>query len=113
MFIPGIIPKDSEVGEITLESVEFNYPSRLEAKVLDNFSLTIKKGQQIALVGSSGCGKSTIIQLLERYYDPNAGCVKIGQHDIKDLNLHWFRSQIGIVSQEPVLFDMTIAENIA
>ena len=64
-------------------------------------------------MGSSGCGKSTVMQLLERYYDPNAGCIRIGQTDIRELDLHWLRSQIGIVSQEPVLFDMSIAENIA
>ena len=76
-------------------------------------NLTIKKGQQIALVGSSGCGKSTVTQLLERYYDSDSGEIKIGEHNLRRINLKWLRSQIGIVSQEPILFDMSIRDNIA
>lgn len=124
-------------SDIRFNSVQFFYPTRPEVKVLDNFDLTIKKGQRIALVGSSGCGKieinklslgkpfnmrkfphiflgkSTITQLIERYYDVNEGQVTINDIDIKELSLGWLRSQIGIVSQEPILFDATIAENIA
>ena len=73
-------------------------------------SLTVQKGQKIALVGSSGCGKSTITQLLERFYDPSAGQIKIGQHYLRDLSLEWLRSQISIVSQEPILFDASIGK---
>lgn len=108
----GLVPSAGELDEINLEKLDFHYPNRPEVKVLNDLSLTIKKGQQVALVGSSGCGKSTVMQLLERYYDPDAGCVKVGVYDLKELNLHWLRSQIGIVSQEPVLFDMSIRENI-
>ncbi|CAF0897005.1 unnamed protein product [Brachionus calyciflorus] len=100
-------------GDITLKSVEFFYPNRPESKILDNMNITIKQGQQIALVGSSGCGKSTITQLLERFYDANSGEVLVNGINIKNLNLHWLRSKIGIVSQEPILFDRSIAENIA
>ena len=64
-------------------------------------------------MGSSGCGKSTVTQLLERFYDVDAGEIKISNLDVRSANLFWLRSQIGIVSQEPILFDGTIAENIA
>ena len=69
-------------------------------------------GQTLALVGSSGCGKSTILALMQRLYDPLMGSLSLDETDLKDLNIRWLRSQIGIVSQEPVLFDGTIAENI-
>ena len=98
---------------IVFNSLEFKYPSRPDAPVLQNLSLIVKKGQRVALVGSSGCGKSTITQLLERFYDADAGEVKISNLDVKNADLNWLRSQIGIVSQEPILFDGTIAENIA
>lgn len=71
------------------------------------------QGKTVALVGSSGCGKSTIIQLLERFYDPSSGTVSLDEEDIKFLDIHNLRSSVGIVSQEPNLFDRTIAENIA
>lgn len=104
---------DSLNGEIKLENIEFTYPTRPDAKVLDRLSVRIRKGQRVALVGSSGCGKSTITQLIERFYDPDNGSVSFCEQNLKDLNLHWLRSQIGIVSQEPILFDMSIRENIA
>ena len=66
----------------------------------------------MALVGPSGCGKSTVVSLLERFYDVNAGSVKVDNDDIRDLNIRWLRRQIGIVCQEPVLFDRSIADNI-
>ena len=69
-------------------------------------------GQTLALVGSSGCGKSTILALMQRLYDPLMGSLSLDETDLKDLNIRWLRSQIGIVSQEPVIFDGTIAENI-
>lgn len=100
-------------NEIKFKDVEFAYPTRPEVKVLNKFNITIKKGQKIALVGSSGCGKSTITQLLERFYDPDTGDILINEHKSTSLNLHWLRSQMGIVSQEPILFDTSIADNIA
>ena len=99
-------------GDIGMQNVEFEYPSRPGVKVLDNMSLSVKPGQTLALVGPSGCGKSTVVSLLERFYDPLSGSLTLDGSDLRDLNLHWLRSQMNIVSQEPVLFDTTIAENI-
>jgi ABC-type multidrug transport system fused ATPase/permease subunit len=76
-------------------------------------NLTIKPGQTVALVGSSGSGKSTLVRLLERFFDPVSGQILIDSHDIRSLNVHWLRQQIGIVSQEPVLFNTSIRENIS
>ena len=80
--------------------------------MLDGFSLQLEAGKTYALVGPSGCGKSTVIQLLQRFYDPNAGEVLVGGKNIRTLNTKWLRKNIGVVSQEPVLFDTTIANNI-
>jgi len=74
--------------------------------------VTVKPGQTLALVGTSGSGKSTVVSLIERFYDPHAGSLALDGSDLRDLNLQWLRSQIGVVSQEPVLFDASIAENI-
>ncbi|XP_041844872.1 ATP-binding cassette, sub-family B (MDR/TAP), member 4 [Melanotaenia boesemani] len=100
-------------GNVSFEDVKFNYPSRPDIPILQGLNLKVKKGETLALVGSSGCGKSTTIQLLERFYDPKDGRVLMDNMNVKQLNIHWLRSQIGIVSQEPVLFDCTLAENIA
>lgn len=80
--------------------------------MLDGFNLSVNAGQTFALVGASGCGKSTVIQLLQRFYDPNSGEVLVGGRDIRTFNIKWLRHHIGVVSQEPVLFDSTIAQNI-
>ena len=69
-------------------------------------------GKTLALVGPSGCGKSTVVSLIERLYDPVGGDLSLDGTDLRDLNIRWLRSQIGIVSQEPVLFDASIADNI-
>uniref|UniRef100_A0A8C5TA38 Phosphatidylcholine translocator ABCB4 n=1 Tax=Malurus cyaneus samueli TaxID=2593467 RepID=A0A8C5TA38_9PASS len=100
-------------GNITIKDVAFNYPNRPEVKILQGLNLKVEKGQTLALVGSSGCGKSTVVQLLERFYDPLDGEMLFDGKDAKALNIQWLRAQIGIVSQEPILFDFTIAENIA
>ncbi|CAF0839930.1 unnamed protein product [Adineta ricciae] len=99
-------------GEIHFDQVEFVYPTRPTARVLNKFDLIVKPGQRVALVGASGCGKSTIIQLLERFYDTNRGRILLDDTNIRELNLHWIRSHFGLVSQEPILFDLTIMENI-
>ena len=114
MILCSIIPlfQDKPSGDIAVNSVHFNYPSRPEVKVLQGMSVSVKPGQTLALVGPSGCGKSTIVSLVERFYDPVTGNVTMEGTDLRDLNLSWLRRQIGIVSQEPVLFDATIAENI-
>ena len=75
-------------------------------------NLDVYKGQTVALVGSSGCGKSTTVQLLQRFYDPDDGAILIDGTDIRLLNVQWLRQHIGVVSQEPVLFATSIAENI-
>ncbi|XP_025004168.2 ATP-dependent translocase ABCB1 isoform X1 [Gallus gallus] len=100
-------------GNITFKDVAFKYPTRPEVKVLQGLNIEVEKGQTLALVGSSGCGKSTVVQLLERFYDPLSGEVLLDGRNTKTLNIQWLRAQIGIVSQEPILFDCTIAENIA
>ncbi|CAF4159049.1 unnamed protein product, partial [Adineta steineri] len=100
-------------GETDFNQVKFVYPSRPTVLVLNKLQLSIKSGQRIALVGASGCGKSTIVQLLERFYDVTHGELLLDGVDIRKLNLQWLRSRLGVVSQEPVLFDLTIAENIA
>lgn len=91
----------------------FTYPTRPTQKILRGLDLKILEGKTVALVGPSGCGKSTTIQLLERFYDPTSGEVKVDDSNIKSITLASLRSQLGIVSQEPNLFDRTIAENIA
>ncbi|CAF2151324.1 unnamed protein product, partial [Rotaria magnacalcarata] len=100
-------------GQIDFDQVNFAYPTRSQVRVLNNFQLSIQSGQRIALVGVSGSGKSTVIQLLERFYDVTNGTLFIDGIDIRQLNIHSVRSCFGLVSQEPILFDLTIADNIA
>eukprot|EP00727_Mastigamoeba_balamuthi_P007601 m51a1_g3461 putative multidrug resistance protein 1 (1653) ;mRNA; f:696341-702590 len=102
-------------GDIELCNVYFRYPTRPEVEVLKNFSLRIHKGQTVALVGGSGCGKSTIVGLLERFYDieKGYGTLLIDGRPTTSINVQCLRRQIGIVSQEPVLFATTIGQNIA
>ncbi|KAK4396394.1 ABC transporter B family member 1 [Sesamum angolense] len=103
---------ESITGQLELKNVDFSYPSRPETQILNNFSLTVPAGKTIALVGSSGSGKSTVVSLIERFYDPTSGQVLLDGHDIKTMKLRWLRQQIGLVSQEPALFATTIKENI-
>uniref|UniRef100_A0A8V1A647 Bile salt export pump n=1 Tax=Gallus gallus TaxID=9031 RepID=A0A8V1A647_CHICK len=103
---------DKVRGEIEFHNVTFHYPSRPDVKILDNISMVIKTGETTAFVGASGAGKSTIIQLIQRFYDPTDGMITLDGHDIHSLNIQWLRAQIGVVEQEPVLFATTIAENI-
>ena len=100
-------------GEINLEHVDFTYPSRPDLSVCNDYNLVIKAGTSIGLVGSSGSGKSTAISLIERFYDPDAGSVKIDDSNLKEINYKSFHRQIGYVGQEPTLFAGSIAENIA
>ncbi|MBN3283765.1 MDR1 protein, partial [Polyodon spathula] len=107
----GEMPSEFE-GNIEFRNIRFAYPTRQTAQVLQGLNVTAGKGQTLALVGGSGCGKSTLVQLLERFYDPATGQVLADGKDTKSLNLAWLRSQMGLVSQEPILFDCSIAENI-
>lgn len=104
---------DKLTGDIEFSHVEFTYPSRPDAKIYKNYSLQIAAGQTVALVGASGSGKSTAISLLERFYDPASGVVTLDGKDLRKLRVTWLRERISLVSQEPVLFAGTIAENIA
>ncbi|KAG1250158.1 hypothetical protein G6F68_012949 [Rhizopus microsporus] len=90
----------------------FKYPTRPDLTILEDLSLTVKPGMTVAFVGPSGSGKSTSIQLIQRFYDPISGQVTLDGHDLKTLNVKWLRQQIGIVSQEPVLFNMSIRQNL-
>ncbi|CAF3842426.1 unnamed protein product, partial [Rotaria sp. Silwood1] len=107
----GEIPT-SIVGDIELQNLTFTYPARQDVPILKNINMKIPSGKTVALVGASGCGKSTTIQLIQRFYDPDQGRVLLDGKDIKTLNVAWLRSHIGIVSQEPVLFTGSIEENI-
>jgi len=106
-------PKESLNGNIQFDNVKFSYPARPDVEVLKGISFNCQPGQTIALVGASGSGKSTIVQLLERFYQKKSGRILIDGKDIEEYNIRWLRSQIGLVSQEPTLFDTTIAKNIA
>ncbi|KAE8143663.1 P-loop containing nucleoside triphosphate hydrolase protein [Aspergillus pseudotamarii] len=99
-------------GNVELKNIRHIYPSRPDVVVMDDVSLLIPAGKSTALVGASGSGKSTIIGLVERFYDPVGGSVHIDGRDIKDLNVRWLRQQISLVSQEPTLFATTIFANI-
>lgn len=101
------------VGHIELRGIKHIYPSRPEVCVMDDVNITVEAGKKTALVGASGSGKSTIVGLIERFYNPISGQVLLDGHDITTLNLHWLRQQISLVSQEPTLFATTIYQNIA
>ncbi|RPD54666.1 P-loop containing nucleoside triphosphate hydrolase protein [Lentinus tigrinus ALCF2SS1-7] len=110
---PAGLKPEKCIGEISLEHVNFNYPSRPNVPIVKDLSITFPAGKTIALVGASGSGKSTVISLVERFYDPLSGVVKLDGIDLKELNVKWLRRQIGLVSQEPTLFATTIKGNVA
>ncbi|URD92738.1 ABC transporter transmembrane region [Musa troglodytarum] len=99
-------------GDVEFRSVEFAYPSRPEIIILRGFDLKVPAGKTVALVGGSGSGKSTVIALMERFYDPLGGEILLDGVDIRSIKLKWLRSQIGLVSQEPALFATSIKENL-
>jgi ATP-binding cassette subfamily B protein len=107
----GIVPEHVE-GLIELRHVDFAYPARPDATVLSDLDLRIEPGHVVAVVGSSGAGKSTIAALLSRLYDPTKGSVLLDGRDLRDLDPKWLRRQIGVVAQEPMLFSSTIGDNI-
>jgi len=103
---------DTTKEDITFDNVSFSYPSRPDTVALSNLSLKIEGGSVVALVGHSGCGKSTIVSLLQRFYDPDEGTIRFGDMDLKMMSLKSHRAKLGVVSQDPVLFTGTIEENI-
>jgi len=107
---PGAIEVDSIAGDIVFDHVDFYYEE--DKPVLSDFNLTVKPGETIALVGSTGAGKSTIVNLLVRFYEPKGGQIIMAGHDYQDLTQHAIQSKIGVVLQTPHLFSGTIRENI-
>ena len=107
----GITPNKIE-GNISFRNVNFTYPSRPGVQVLKDFSLEIKPGQAVALVGSSGSGKSTIVGLLEKFYEADSGVIELDGVNLADIDPRWIHKNIGIVTQEPTLFAGTLRENI-
>ena len=99
-------------GAVTLDGVRFRYPTRPDVEALAGVDLHVEPGEVVALVGRSGAGKSTVLNLLLRFYDPDEGKVSIDGNDTRTLDAAWLRAQIGVVLQEPVLFSGTIADNI-
>lgn len=107
------IPLNERKGHIEFKNVSFYYPSRTDQMVLKNFSLVIKPGETIAIVGSSGSGKSTIANLLERFYEPTGGSITIDGYNLKEISPNWLRGEaIGFIEQQPILFGKSILENI-
>ncbi|RCV26909.1 hypothetical protein SETIT_5G283500v2 [Setaria italica] len=104
---------DEVKGDIDFRHVSFKYPSRPDVQIFSDFTLHIPSGKTVALVGESGSGKSTVISLLERFYNPDSGTISLDGVEIKSLKVDWLRDQIGLVGQEPVLFNDTIRANIA
>ena len=107
----NIIPEKFE-GEIEFKNVTFAYPLKPDVNVLRNLSTKIEKGKVVAIVGHSGSGKTTISNLIQRFYDPNEGSITIDGIDLRDFNLAWLRRTIGFVAQEPTLYSTTIEDNV-
>ena len=112
MSTSGLQPDDC-IGDIELQDVAFSYPSRPDSQVLGGLSLSIPARKTTALVGASGSGKSTIVALLERWYDQASGTITLDGRNIRNLNLRYLRTKIRLVQQEPVLFSGTVFDNVA
>jgi len=108
--LPGAVPLPAFSREIRFERVDFSYD---ETKILDGIDVTIKSGETVALVGASGSGKTTLANLVPRFYDPNAGRILFDGHELRSVTLESLRGQIGLVTQETVLFNDTVKNNIA
>lgn len=109
---PTSTPITSIKGDIEFRNVSFTYPARPDITIFDGLNLEVSSGKSMAIVGQSGSGKSTVIQLLMRFYDPTSGTISIDGFDIKSFNLKSLRLKIGLVQQEPALFSTTIYDNI-
>jgi len=106
------IPLDKFKGRIEFKDVAFAYPANPNIYVLEKFNAVFEPDKTTGICGETGCGKSTIIQLIERFYEPNRGTIEVDGIDLKELDIDWWRSIIGFVDQDPVLFNTTIKENI-
>ena len=108
------VPEDvSRQGNVEYRNVKFEYPTKPDVPILKNISVRVDDNQIVALVGTSGCGKTSMVSLLERFYDPSDGKIFYNGEDISEVDTEWYhKSQIAIVSQEPVLFSETIRNNI-
>ena len=100
-------------GALALAGVSFSYPSRPRVPIFRDFSLEVPAGKSTAITGGSGCGKSTVIALLSRFYDPLRGRVTLDGRDVREIDLRWYRRQFALVSQEPVLFSGTVFDNVS
>lgn len=107
-----IVPEQKMKGDVEFKKVSFAYTSRPDNPVLQDFSLSIPANSTTALVGSSGAGKSTVVSLLQRFYDITGGQIEIDGLNLADLDLSWLRSNIGFVQQEPQLFGLSIRDNL-
>lgn len=108
----GSIALMDKPNSIVFNNVRFAYPSRPGVQVLAGLSFSVKAGQKVALVGPSGGGKSTVMALLQRFYDPTAGNIEVNSTKLEDMDVQWWRNQIGYVGQEPVLFDLSLEDNL-
>lgn len=95
-----------------MRDLKFSYPTKQDVEILKGVSFSVPRNKVVALVGTSGCGKSSIISMIERFYEPTGGEILFDGIDIKTINPRWYHKQIAIVSQEPVLFSGSIIENI-
>ncbi|ETN77118.1 hypothetical protein NECAME_11254 [Necator americanus] len=111
MELDGFTPEEI-TGRLTFTHVDFSYPTRPTVKILDDISYEVNPGETVALVGHSGCGKSTMVGLLLRFYEQIAGVISLDGIPLRDYNITWLRNTIGVVQQEPVIFVATVAENI-
>lgn len=105
---------DDQIGRIEFEGVQFHYPFRTDVQVLKDVRFTVERGTSVGLVGPSGGGKSTVMAMLQRFYDPQNGAIFVGSSrtQLSDINIRWWRKQVGFVGQEPILFDGTVLYNV-
>ncbi len=111
--LPGIGPATSTLGRVHFDHVSFTFPGKSDVRVIDDFDVDIEPGSAVAIVGSTGSGKTTLARLLTRFYDVDAGAIRIDGVDIRDLALADLRHAVGIVFEETFLFNDTVSQNIA
>ena len=109
---PATLPSSYD-STVRFEGVEFSYPSHPNKSVLGETSFTLQNGEMLAITGLSGSGKSSIVSLLMRFYEPNAGRITLDGHDVRRLDVDWLRAQVGLVGQEPILFHASVYENVS